>query len=74
MKESLASKIDEANTKAIERILSAKCFLVDIEPARKAIPGFRDNLITHSGPPIKWESSLIVSTRVWLIPPKRPRD
>jgi len=55
MKESLASEIDEANGKALERILSAKCFLVDTEPARKAIPGFKDNLITHSGPPIEWE-------------------
>lgn len=51
----LASKIDEANKKAVEQILSAECILVDIKPAIKAIPSFKNNLITHAGPPIEWE-------------------
>jgi len=34
--------------------------LVDMRPAREAIPGFKDNLITHAGPPISWERMLKV--------------
>jgi len=55
MKELIASEINEANKKAVEKILSAECILVDIKPAIKAIPGFKSNLITHAGPPIGWE-------------------
>ena len=40
--------------------LGAEALLVDMKPARNAIPGFRDNLITHSGPPISWEKMLKV--------------
>ena len=49
------SGIDKANTKAVQRILSAEALLVDIKPAIKAIPGFKEDLITHAGPPIEWE-------------------
>jgi len=49
------SELEEANRKAVEKILSAECILVDIKPAIKAIPGFKNNLITHAGPPIEWE-------------------
>jgi len=55
MKGLVASEINEANKKAVEKILSAECILVDIKPAIKAIPGFKNNLITHAGPPIEWE-------------------
>jgi len=55
MRELTTSEIDEANKKAVERILSAECTLVDISPAIKAIPGFKSNLITHAGPPIEWK-------------------
>ena len=56
----LGSEIDEANRKAVDRVISAEALLVDMKPARNAIPGFRDNLITHSGPPISWEKMLKV--------------
>ena len=56
----LGSEIDEANKKAINRVLSAEAVLVDVQPARKAIQGFKDNLITHAGPPISWEKMLKV--------------
>lgn len=48
-------KIDEANKKAVEKILSAECVLVDIKPAIEAISGFKSDLITYAGPPIEWE-------------------
>jgi len=50
----LSSLIQEANEKAVKRILSAGCSLVDIETAGKVVPGFKDNLFTHAGPPIEW--------------------
>jgi len=50
----IGSEIDEANRKAVERILGAQAVLMDIKPAGKAIPGFKSNLITHAGPPIEW--------------------
>ncbi len=56
----LGSEIDEANRKAVDRIISAEALLVDMMPARKAIPGFKDNLITHAGPPISWERMIKV--------------
>jgi hypothetical protein len=54
MSKSLSSEIDEANKKAVERILAADSWLVDIKPAIKAIPGYKEDLITHAGPPIEW--------------------
>jgi Protein of unknown function (DUF1116) len=56
----LGSEIDEANRKVGERIISAEAMLVDMKPARNAIPGFKDNLITHAGPPISWERMIKV--------------
>ncbi len=55
MGDSLRSEIDEANKKALERVLAAEALLVDVVPAIKAIPGYEANLITHAGPPIEWE-------------------
>jgi hypothetical protein len=57
---SLGSEIDEANRKAVERIVAAEAVLVDMKPASKAIPGFRPNLVTHAGPPISWDRMLKV--------------
>jgi hypothetical protein len=56
----LGSEIDEANRKAANNIISAEAVLVDMKPARKAIPDFKDNLITHAGPPISWERMIKV--------------
>ena len=57
---SLGSEIEEANRKAVERIIAAEAVLVDVKPASKAIPGFKANLITHAGPPISWERMIKV--------------
>ncbi|MEJ2745197.1 MAG: DUF1116 domain-containing protein, partial [bacterium] len=48
-------KIAEANDRAIELMVSAQPILVDLRPAREAIPGMKDNLILHAGPPIAWD-------------------
>jgi len=55
VKELTESDIDEANKMAVERVLSAECRLVDIEPAIRVIPRFKSNLVTYAGPPINWE-------------------
>ncbi len=47
--------VDEANARALERMLAARPVLVDVRPAREAIPALRDRHLLHAGPPIAWE-------------------
>jgi hypothetical protein len=56
----LGAQIEEANKKAVERIISAEAVLVDLKPAIKAIPGYKRDLITHAGPPIEWSRMINV--------------
>jgi hypothetical protein len=46
--------IDQANATAVERMMSARPILKGVAPARDIIPGMRDNLLLHAGPPIEW--------------------
>ncbi len=46
--------IDAANQTAVERMMNARPMLTGIATARDAIPGMRDNLLLHAGPPIEW--------------------
>lgn len=48
-------ELNEANEKAIKRIMESRPVLVDIQPAIKIIPKMRKRLILHSGPPIIYE-------------------
>lgn len=47
--------IDEANAAACERIITSSAVLVGMGIARDVIPGMRDDMILHAGPPITWE-------------------
>lgn len=47
--------IDEANQKALEIVLKGKPNLIGMDIAKNVIPGMKQNLILHSGPPITWE-------------------
>jgi hypothetical protein len=47
--------IDQANQTAVERMMSARPMLTGVATARDVIPGMRDNLLLHAGPPIEWE-------------------
>ena len=47
--------IDQANADATERMIEARAVLVGLEKARDVIPGMRDNLLLHAGPPITWD-------------------
>jgi len=47
--------IDRANTEACERMMEARPALVGLGKARDVIPGMREDLLLHAGPPITWE-------------------
>ena len=47
--------IERANEIAVERMTSARPILTGVAPARDVIPGMRDNLLLHAGPPITWD-------------------
>jgi hypothetical protein len=46
--------IEQANTVATNRMMEARPVLVGLARAREVIPGMRDNLLLHAGPPITW--------------------
>lgn len=48
-------KIEKANKEAFERMVSADPVLVDVVPAKEAIPTLGDRMILHAGPPIEWD-------------------
>jgi hypothetical protein len=50
----LKEKIQAANDEVLRRIVAADPVLVDVAPAGEVIPGMRDRLILHSGPPVTW--------------------
>lgn len=47
--------IDSANKRAVERMVGARPILKDVRRARDVIPGMRDKLLLHAGPPITWD-------------------
>jgi hypothetical protein len=47
--------IEKANAQATERMIEARPILVGLAKAREVIPGMRDNLLLHAGPPITWD-------------------
>jgi len=46
--------IDSANTAAVTRMMEARPILNGLGKAIDVIPGMRDNLLLHAGPPIAW--------------------
>lgn len=47
--------IDQANATAVKRMIEARPILTGVALARDVIPGMRDDLLLHAGPPITWE-------------------
>lgn len=47
--------IEAANAEAVRRIVSGKATLIGLGVARDVIPGMRNKMILHAGPPITWE-------------------
>ncbi|HET9906268.1 MAG TPA: DUF1116 domain-containing protein [Anaerolineales bacterium] len=46
--------IEQANTTAVNRLMDARPILKAVATARDVIPGMKDNLFLHAGPPIEW--------------------
>ncbi|MGD0626729.1 MAG: DUF1116 domain-containing protein, partial [Thermodesulfobacteriota bacterium] len=53
--EDIKQKIEAANAESVRRMNAADPLLVDIAPAGEVIPGLKDKMILHSGPPVDWE-------------------
>ncbi len=51
----IKSLIEYANQQAVERMMEADPFLVGIGTARKVIPGMKEKMLLHAGPPIEWD-------------------
>ncbi len=51
----MSMDIDHANQTAVERMMEARPILKAVATARDVIPGMKDNLLLHAGPPIEWE-------------------
>ena len=47
--------VREANHEAVRRIQAGTAVLVGMATARDAVPGMRDRLVLHSGPPVSWD-------------------
>jgi hypothetical protein len=47
--------IEQANETAVGRMMDARPLLTGVATARDVVPGMRDNLLLHAGPPIEWE-------------------
>jgi len=46
--------IEQANTTAVNRLMEARPILKGVATARDVIPGMKDNLFLHAGPPTEW--------------------
>ncbi len=46
--------IEEANKEATTRMIEARPVLVGLGRARDVIPGMKDNMLLHAGPPVTW--------------------
>ena len=46
--------IDKANAIVLDRMTSARPMLTTVAPAGEVVPGLREGLLLHAGPPIKW--------------------
>ncbi|MET0605255.1 MAG: DUF1116 domain-containing protein [Beijerinckiaceae bacterium] len=51
----IIARIESANAETLRRLLGADPVLIDVVPAREALPGLKDRMILHAGPPIEWE-------------------
>jgi hypothetical protein len=50
----IKNEIEKANQLAVERMMESDPFWVGIGPARKVIPGMKEKVFLHAGPPIEW--------------------
>lgn len=51
----LKQRIEDANAEFFRRMTAGDPVLVDVAPAGDVVPGLRDRMILHSGPPVDWQ-------------------
>ena len=51
----IKQEIEKANEEAVRRMVTADPVLIDVAPAGDVIPGLKDMMILHSGPPVDWQ-------------------
>jgi hypothetical protein len=54
-RQSRVATIEEANRQTVRRIFAGEPVLVDVVPAKSAIPALGERIILHAGPPVAWE-------------------
>lgn len=52
---SIRDEVEKANREAVERMMESDPIWVDMGLAKDKIPGMRDYLLLHAGPPLEWE-------------------
>jgi len=55
MTKEIKHEIEAANAEAVYRMMAADPVLVDVAPAGEVIPGLKDRVVLHSGPPVDWQ-------------------
>jgi hypothetical protein len=51
----IKDEIEKANQQAVERMMESDPVWVDIGLAGKVIPGLKEKMMLHAGPPIEWD-------------------
>jgi hypothetical protein len=46
--------IEKANAEVLRRIKAARPVLVGLSPAKDVVPGMREGMLLHAGPPVEW--------------------
>lgn len=54
----VSEEIENANKKAFDIMNNGKAVLTDFEIAKKVIPGMKEDMILHAGPPINYEDMI----------------
>ncbi|MEN4011999.1 MAG: DUF1116 domain-containing protein [Chloroflexota bacterium] len=47
--------IEDANKKVAEKFMEARPVVVGVAPAKDVIPGMKEDLLLHAGPPVTWQ-------------------
>ena len=50
-------RIEQASAEAVGKLVGAQPMLIDVRPAREALPGMTDRTFFHAGPPLEWAAA-----------------
>ncbi|HOO88640.1 MAG TPA: DUF1116 domain-containing protein, partial [Synergistales bacterium] len=49
--------LEKANQEALSRLLAAQPLIVGMGIAKETVPGMKDKMLLHAGPPLTWETA-----------------